>query len=87
MSKRKGTYPKLSKLQGLMREYGVTVKQFAEGIGRAVSTCSKANNGKGLYDSVDLLNIQKFLNKKEAERAKELGREPRYYSIEEIFYS
>ncbi len=89
----KPKYPKLKRLQGLMAEYDLTVAQLAKSIGRASSTISKANNGHNLYDSMDMLNIQKVINEKAKERAAQLSKDkktplqPKFYTIDDIFYS
>jgi len=76
----KPKYPGYSRLKGLMREYGITVVGMSKVIGRATSTVSKANNGHNLYDSMDMVNIQKLINSK----AEPMGKK---YTIDEIFYS
>jgi transcriptional regulator with XRE-family HTH domain len=80
IQKSKAKYPKLKRLQGLMKEYDITVAQLAKNIGRAVSTVSKANNGHNLFDSMDMLNIQKLINSKAVKSGKK-------YTIDEIFFS
>lgn len=84
---RKPSHPKYSRLVGLMAEYGITVAQMAKAIGRAPSTISKTNNGWTLYDSMDMKNIQKSINLKAEAKAKSNKEQPKYYSIDEIFYS
>ena len=76
----KSKYPKLKRLQGLMKEYSITVADMHKSIGRATSTISKANNGHNLYDSMDMLNIQKLINFK----AEPTGKK---YTIDDIFFS
>lgn len=75
-------YSKLSNLIGLMAKFEITVAQLAKAIGRCSSTVSLANNGHNLYDSMDMQNIQKFINSKAAKKEN-----PRIYSIDEIFFS
>ena len=76
----KTKYPKLKRLQGLMKEYDITVTNLSKFIGRATSTVSKANNGHNLYDSMDMLNIQKLINAKSEKQGKK-------YTLDEIFFS
>lgn len=83
----KTKYPKLKRLQGLMTEYDITVAQLAKNIGRATSTVSQANNGHTLYDSMDMLNIQKLINLKSSKIIPQGMTEPRRYTIDEIFFS
>ena len=73
-------YPKLKRLQGLMKEYDITVAELSKHIGRATSTVSKANNGHNLFDSMDMQNIQKLINSKAEKQGKK-------YTIDEIFFS
>ena len=89
-SKIKSRYPALSRLKGLMREYNITVTDLAKFIGRAVSTVSKSNNGHNLYDSMDMINIQKTINSKAKEKFNKDSSENKklqVYTIDEIFYS
>jgi hypothetical protein len=73
----KARYSRLARLIGIMKEYNITVAEMAKYIGRATCTVSKANNGHNLYDSMDMLNIQKLINLKSK----------KHYTIDEIFYS
>ena len=77
-------YPRL---KGLMAQYKITVDKMSKIICRAPSTISLANNGYNLYDSMDMLNIQKFINKKAAEKANREGKPVKVYSVDEIFFS
>lgn len=85
-------HSRLSRLQGLMKEYDITVAQLAKSIGRAPSTVSLANNGHNLYDSMDMQNIQKTINTKAADKFQKTEKSKRpekavCYSIDEIFFS
>jgi hypothetical protein len=68
------------RLQGLMREYDITIAELAKNIGRASCTVSLSNNGYNFYDSMDMLNIQKLINSKAVKSGKK-------YTIDDIFFS
>lgn len=74
-AKARAKYPKLSRLSGLLKEHGITLDQLRKQIGRAYSTVSKANNGHSLYDSFDMMNIQRVINEKSGQ----------YYTLDDIF--
>ena len=80
-------HPGYKRLQGLMREYDTTIAELAKNIGRASCTISLSNNGYNFYDSMDMLNIQKFINSKVAEKAKKDGKPVKIYTVDEIFFS
>lgn len=83
----KPKFEKYSRLQGIMRELGITVEDLAKKIGRAPSTVSKANNGYSRYDSFDMLNIKQYINEVGAKKAVKEGKNYSPYTIEYIFYS
>jgi hypothetical protein len=74
--KTKSKYPKLSKLKGLLAQYDITMDSLSKQIGRARSTVSLGINGHILFDSMDMLNIRKVINKTSGVN----------YSTDQIFY-
>ena len=75
------------RLQGLMREYDITIAELAKNIGRASCTVSLSNNGYNFYDSLDMENIRKHINAKALESSKKTSREYKPYTMDDIFFS